>query len=1188
MARICAERKLAGFRLGNGAACGSLGTVLKKLRRRNLSGWLCLLGSALHLLAPFCPAAWRLPNAITVTNAAGQTVTNTYDLHNRLTQSVDAAGIQNTFVYDAGGNKTAISDGLGQTTTFEYDLLNRLTRQTFANGDSFTYTYDALHKLSHTDVRGAVTTFEYDQRDNQTTTAFYAPGGTVPAWVRSMSYDAAKRLLSVTETNRPEATVAYTYDAQNRILSETSSGVTHQHEYDLAGNRVKTTFGTGRVVQTSYDGLNRPETLVEGGRVTRYGYDLAGRAVILVAANGQVTNNTYDELGRVVDRTLFRTAAMTEADVVAEFGWAYDALGNVVAQHEVWPGAAGRSAQVRATTMTYDGANRLMTETIADPVAGNTATSYAYDMANNRTAKTVTGGSEAGRWTYTHNEANQLVSWTKRDVAGTTELKSATLTYDGNGNRASQTVTGTPDAGNDMQPPNAAIGTTTYTWDLSNRLMGVTLPNGNSYGYQYDYRGRRVSIVEGGSIGSPKYTAVSFSGGLSVAEWEAPVGGSLGPVATVEYQRGPDMGGGIGGLLYSNRGSTDIRHNLFNARGDVVAQSNSAASVTWTASYEAFGRRTVETGDNDDKQRANTKDEDPTGLLNEGFRYRDLETGVFLSRDPAGFVDGPNVYTYVQQNPWTKNDPEGLFWHIAAAALIGAAISVASQAVCDVAAGKMSDLSTYAGAAAGGATTGAVLAATGNPTLAGAAGGAAQSATEQYASTGTVDGGQVMKDAAVGMAGGKMGAMASKALGCATNKVVKAAAGAAADGLSGAGTQVVENVLNGDPPMQGALEAGLGNLPGAGIVAGVMQRESCFLAGTSVTLGTGDRAMIESLRVGQRVSTPESVGLEGGPLTPVSGTLGSDGSETAVDPATWRSYSVRLLDARTGWDIFDITLLRPQGWMAEHSRQIAGRSEVWVDFEELHARGWAQVIEERACPPIAEGSGRVITATITHSNDDVRTLTLDGGETLFVTGNHRMFSATANDWVPVQDLEIGEELQTSRGRESVASLGYQRGRHQVYNLEVEAEHCYFVGSREVLTHNGCDVTDSAYKGGSHDEMSSGPGTKGDGLESHHMPDKRADPFARVGEGPAIQMDPHDHQETSSHGWNGNEGKEYRKETARMITNGDYRKAMAREIKDVRSAAQRGSGDRTKYNGAVKQMLSYARKSGQLPDRKRRR
>ncbi len=54
-------------------------------------------------------------------------------------------------------------------------------------------------------------------------------------------------------------------------------------------------------------------------------------------------------------------------------------------------------------------------------------------------------------------------------------------------------------------------------------------------------------------------------------------------------------------------------------------------------------------------------DEDPTGLLNESFRYRDLETGAFITRDPAGFVDGPNLYTYVTANPWTYFDPQGLF-----------------------------------------------------------------------------------------------------------------------------------------------------------------------------------------------------------------------------------------------------------------------------------------------------------------------------------------------------------------------------------------------------------------------------------------------------------------------------------------------------------------------------------------------
>ena len=96
------------------------------------------------------------------------------------------------------------------------------------------------------------------------------------------------------------------------------------------------------------------------------------------------------------------------------------------------------------------------------------------------------------------------------------------------------------------------------------------------------------------------------------------------------------MGGGVGGLLYSSRSesvasSRTLRYNLSNGRGDIVAQTDQYASLTWTASYEAYGKRTRQTGENKDKQRGNSKDEDPTGLLNEGFRYRDIETGVWLS-----------------------------------------------------------------------------------------------------------------------------------------------------------------------------------------------------------------------------------------------------------------------------------------------------------------------------------------------------------------------------------------------------------------------------------------------------------------------------------------------------------------------------------------------------------------------------
>jgi len=119
-----------------------------------------------------------------------------------------------------------------------------------------------------------------------------------------------------------------------------------------------------------------------------------------------------------------------------------------------------------------------------------------------------------------------------------------------------------------------------------------------------------------------------------------------------------------------------LRFNRYNSRGDVVGQSDAAGVTTWAATYQADGRRTGEVGTNlnpkhatgrvrelgvnRDRHRANSKEEDPTGLLNEGFRYRDMETGTFISRDPLGHVDGPNVYCYVRQNPWTMWDPRGL------------------------------------------------------------------------------------------------------------------------------------------------------------------------------------------------------------------------------------------------------------------------------------------------------------------------------------------------------------------------------------------------------------------------------------------------------------------------------------------------------------------------------------------------
>jgi RHS repeat-associated protein len=49
-----------------------------------------------------------------------------------------------------------------------------------------------------------------------------------------------------------------------------------------------------------------------------------------------------------------------------------------------------------------------------------------------------------------------------------------------------------------------------------------------------------------------------------------------------------------------------------------------------------------------------------TNLYYYRARYYDPKIGRFLSEDPEGFIDGPNMYTYVLNNPARYVDPWGL------------------------------------------------------------------------------------------------------------------------------------------------------------------------------------------------------------------------------------------------------------------------------------------------------------------------------------------------------------------------------------------------------------------------------------------------------------------------------------------------------------------------------------------------
>jgi YD repeat-containing protein len=166
----------------------------------------------------------------------------------------------------------------------------------------------------------------------------------------------------------------------------------------------------------------------------------------------------------------------------------------------------------------YDNANRLLQIT-----QGSSVVSYTYDAAGRRTSLTLPNGVLVE---YGYDTASRLTSITYKQN-GTIVLGDLTYEYDKNGNRiktsGSFARTGVPsaitstayDAANEqttfggmtltydnngnLQTITDASGTTTYTWNARNQLVGVSGPGVNAT-FVYDGLGRREKKTINGNL----------------------------------------------------------------------------------------------------------------------------------------------------------------------------------------------------------------------------------------------------------------------------------------------------------------------------------------------------------------------------------------------------------------------------------------------------------------------------------------------------------------------------------------------------------------------------------------------------------------------------------------------------------------------------------------------------------------
>jgi RHS repeat-associated protein len=113
--------------------------------------------------------------------------------------------------------------------------------------------------------------------------------------------------------------------------------------------------------------------------------------------------------------------------------------------------------------------------------------------------------------------------------------------------------------------------------------------------------------------------------------------------------------------------------------GNVIALSDRNGRLIESYRYSAFGEmqtfKIVDHGIYNPWRYSSKRFDAETGFFYFGQRHYAPDIGHWITPDPAGFEDGPNLYAYVQNHPLSCIDPDGRF----AMFLVPMAISLAAD-----------------------------------------------------------------------------------------------------------------------------------------------------------------------------------------------------------------------------------------------------------------------------------------------------------------------------------------------------------------------------------------------------------------------------------------------------------------------------------------------------------------------------